>query len=84
MMLREGVSGAASARGRSMHEQLCDGQGGAGVSSLAFYIDWSEVSALFLIKRLVTVGAVTGSASRPSRLGRPSALELRHLCDTVA
>jgi hypothetical protein len=47
-------------------------------------IDWSEVAAFIMIKRLVTVGAVTGPASRPSKLGRPPASELRHLCDTVA
>jgi hypothetical protein len=37
-----------------------------------------------MIKKLVTVWAVTGSASKPSTLGRPPASELRHLCDTVA
>ena len=57
---------------------------GGRISSLAFYIDRSGVAAFIMIKRLVTVGTVTGSASRPAKPEKPPVSELRHLCDTVA
>jgi hypothetical protein len=83
MMLQVGVGGAASERPGDARA-VVGWPMGERISSLAFYIDWSEVAAFIMIRRLVTVWAVTGSAFRPSKLGRPPASELRHLCDTVA
>ncbi len=49
---------------------------GGRISSLAFSIDWSEVAAFIMIKRLVTVGTVTGSAYKPAKPEKPPASEL--------
>jgi hypothetical protein len=83
MMLQVGVGGAASERPGDARA-VVGWPMGERISSLAFYIDWSEVAAFIMIRRLVTVWAVTGSAFRSSKRGRPPASELRHLCDTVA